>query len=90
MCVPAYVNATATGGDVSRLTTLTQLRRVRDRIDREYALPLDVEALARSVAMAPAHLSRGFRHAYGESPYRYLVARRLERGGTEVMAPPTA
>jgi AraC-like DNA-binding protein len=61
------------------LRDLTQLRRVRDRIDREYAQPLDVEALARSVHMSAGHLSRQFRLAYGESPYSYLMTRRIER-----------
>jgi len=52
---------------------------VRDRIDREYAQPLDVEALARGVHMSAGHLSREFRRAYGESPYSYLMTRRIER-----------
>ncbi|MEO6885292.1 MAG: helix-turn-helix transcriptional regulator [Jatrophihabitantaceae bacterium] len=55
------------------------LRRVRDRIDREYAQPLDVEALARGVHMSAGHLSRQFRLAYGEPPYAYLMTRRIER-----------
>ena len=55
------------------------LRRVRDRIDREYAEPLDVEALARGVNMSAGHLSREFRRAYGEPPYSYLMTRRIER-----------
>nr|WP_202889989.1 helix-turn-helix transcriptional regulator [Actinopolymorpha rutila] len=58
---------------------LALLRRVRDRIDREYAQPLDVEALARGVHMSAGHLSRQFRLAYGESPYGYLMTRRIER-----------
>ncbi|MFI6028688.1 helix-turn-helix transcriptional regulator [Amycolatopsis magusensis] len=62
-----------------RLDDLTRLRRVRDRIDREYAQPLDVEALARGVNMSAGHLSRQFRLAYGESPYGYLMTRRIER-----------
>ena len=61
------------------LSDLAQLRRVRDRIDREYALPLDVEALARGAHMSAGHLSRQFRRAYGESPYSYLMTRRIER-----------
>ena len=61
------------------LRELAQLRRVRDRIDREYAQPLDVEALARGVHLSAGHLSRRFRLAYGESPYRYLMTRRIER-----------
>ncbi len=62
-----------------RLSDLARLRRVRDRIDREYAQPLDVEALARSVHMSAGHFSRQFRQAYGESPYSYLMTRRIER-----------
>ena len=61
------------------LRDLALLRRVRDRIDREYAQPLDVEALARGVHMSAGHLSRQFRLAYGESPYSYLMTRRIER-----------
>jgi AraC-like DNA-binding protein len=62
-----------------RLRDLALLRRVRDRIDREYAQPLDVEALARGVHLSAGHLSREFRLAYGESPYGYLMTRRVER-----------
>ena len=62
-----------------RLSDLARLRRVRDRIDREYAKPLDVEALARDAYMSAGHLSRQFRAAYGESPYSYLMTRRIER-----------
>jgi AraC-like DNA-binding protein len=62
-----------------RLRDLALLRRVRDRIDREYAQPLDVEALARGANMSAGHLSRQFRLAYGESPYSYLMTRRIER-----------
>ena len=62
-----------------RLRDLALLRRVRDRIDREYAQPLDVEALARGVNMSGGHLSRQFRLAYGEPPYGYLMTRRIER-----------
>ncbi|QXJ23534.1 helix-turn-helix transcriptional regulator [Actinomadura graeca] len=61
------------------LGDLARLRRVRDRIDRDYAQPLDVEALARGVHMSAGHLSRQFRLAYGESPYSYLMTRRIER-----------
>ncbi|HEX6579491.1 MAG TPA: helix-turn-helix transcriptional regulator [Actinomycetota bacterium] len=61
------------------LRDLALLRRVRDRMDREYAQPLDVEALARGVHMSAGHLSRQFRLAYGESPYSYLMTRRIER-----------
>ena len=63
----------------AQLRDLALLRRVRDRIDREYAQPLDVEALARGVSMSAGHLSRQFRRAYGESPYAYLMTRRIER-----------
>ncbi|OBB96519.1 helix-turn-helix transcriptional regulator [Mycobacterium sp. 852002-40037_SCH5390672] len=62
-----------------RLRTLVLLRRVRDRIDRDYTRPLDVEALARGVHLSAGHLSREFRCAYGESPYSYLMTRRIER-----------
>ena len=62
-----------------RLNDLALLRRVRDRIDREYAQPLDVEALARGVSMSSGHLGRQFKLAYGESPYSYLMTRRIER-----------
>lgn len=65
--------------DAQRLRDLTLLRRVRDRIDREYAQPLDLEALARGVNVSAGHLSRQFRLAYGESPYSYLMTRRIER-----------
>jgi AraC-like DNA-binding protein len=61
------------------LGDLARLRRVRDRIDREYAQPLDVEALARDAHMSAGHFSREFRRAYGESPYSYLMTRRIER-----------
>ena len=61
------------------LRDLARLRRVRDRIDREYAKPLDVEALARGANMSAGHFSREFRLAYGESPYSYLMTRRIER-----------
>ncbi|HEX5254166.1 MAG TPA: helix-turn-helix transcriptional regulator [Mycobacterium sp.] len=64
---------------VQRLRTLALLRRVRDRIDRDYTQPLDIEALARGVHMSAGHLSREFRRAYGESPYSYLMTRRIER-----------
>jgi len=66
-------------GCEERLRDLERLRRVRDRIDREYDQPLDVEALARDEHMSSGHLSRQFRAAYGESPYSYLMTRRIER-----------
>lgn len=62
-----------------RLRDLARLRRIRDRIDREYAQPLDVAALAASEHMSAGHLSRQFKAAYGESPYSYLMTRRIER-----------
>ncbi|MGO1051819.1 helix-turn-helix transcriptional regulator [Crossiella sp. CA198] len=68
--------------DAQRLRDLKLLRRVRDRIDRDYAQPLDVAALARGVHMSAGHLSREFRRAYGESPYSYLMTRRIERAMT--------
>ncbi len=61
------------------LNDLATLRRVRDRIDRQYAQPLDVEALARDAFMSAGHLSRQFHLAYGEPPYSYLMTRRIER-----------
>ena len=65
-----------------QLRDLAWLRRVRDRIDRDYAQPLDVDALARGAHMSAGHLSRQFRLAYGESPYSYLMTRRIERAMT--------
>jgi len=65
--------------EADRLRDLARLRQVRDRIDREYAQPLDVEALARGANMSAGHLSRQFREAYGESPYAYVMTRRVER-----------
>ena len=62
-----------------QLRDLALLRRVRDRMDRDYAQPLDVEALATGVSMSAGHLSRQFKQAYGESPYAYLMTRRIER-----------
>jgi AraC-like DNA-binding protein len=70
---------TARDARQQQLADLRLLRRVRDRIDREYAHPLDVEALARGVGMSAGHLSRQFRAAYGEPPYGYLMTRRVER-----------
>ncbi len=68
--------------DGQRLSDLTLLRRVKDRMDRDYAQPLDVEALARGVHLSAGHLSREFKKAYGESPYSYLMTRRIERAMT--------
>lgn len=79
----------AASGTITRMTSstaaarrhrdLAQLRRVRDRIDRDYARPLDVEALAREAHMSAGHLGRAFKLAFGESPYAYLTTRRIER-----------
>ncbi|MFF7082401.1 hypothetical protein [Streptomyces lavendulae] len=76
MCHPAWGRARAAA---RHLDDLARLRRVRDRIDREYARPLDVEALARGAGLPAGELSRRFRLAYGLSPYAYLLARRVER-----------
>jgi AraC-like DNA-binding protein len=62
-----------------KLADLARLRRARDLMDREYASPLDVAALARAALMSTAHFSRQFRAAYGETPYAYLMTRRIER-----------
>ena len=70
---------TTSPAEAQRLRDLARLRRVRDRIDREYAQPLDVEALARGVHISAGHLSREFKLAYGEAPYGYLMTRRIER-----------
>jgi AraC-like DNA-binding protein len=76
----ATISRVASGPDAAQhLHDLARLRRVRDRIDREYAQPLDVEALARGAYMSAGHFSREFRLAYGESPYGYLMTRRIER-----------
>ncbi len=69
-------------GERQDLQTLALLRKARDRMDREYAQPLDVESLARGVHLSAGHLSRQFRRAYGESPYQYLMTRRIERAMT--------
>ncbi len=76
MCRPEWRRARI---QAQRLSDLARLRRVRDRIDREYAQPLDVEALARDADMSVEHLSLQFRDAYGESPSAYLMTRRIER-----------
>src|ERR1700742_4151047 len=70
---------TSSTAATQHLRDLARLRRVRDRIDRDYAQPLDVEALARGAHMSAGRLSRAFRLAYGESPYGYLMTRRIER-----------
>lgn len=61
---------------------LVLLRRARDQMDRHYAQPLDVEVLARTACMSPGHFSRSFRAAFGETPYSYLMTRRIERAMT--------
>jgi len=61
------------------MADLVHLRRARDHIDRDFAQPLDVPAMARTALMSPAHFSRKFRAAYGETPYSYLMTRRMER-----------
>jgi AraC-like DNA-binding protein len=70
---------TTSPAEEQRQRDLRLLRRVKDRIDRDYAQPLDVEALARGVHLSAGHLSREFKKAYGESPYSYLMTRRIER-----------
>jgi AraC-like DNA-binding protein len=70
---------TSASAAAHHLRDLAWLRRVRDRMDREYAQPLDLEALARGAHMSAGHLSREFKHAYGEAPYSYLMTRRIER-----------
>lgn len=69
----------ARGSDTPSVQQLAILRRVRDRIDREFDRPLNVQELAAGVHMSAGHLSRGFKAAYGESPYSYLMTRRIER-----------
>ncbi|MER6997693.1 AraC family transcriptional regulator [Streptomyces sp. NPDC000410] len=76
MCHPGWMRALTAA---QRLSDLARLRRVRDRIDREYAQPLNVEALARDANMPAGQLGRQFRLAYGASPYAYLMTRRVER-----------
>jgi AraC-like DNA-binding protein len=83
MCHPAWARARA---EAKRLQDLVRLRRVRDRIDRDLARPLDVLALARAADLPAGLLSREFRRAYGKSPYAYLVARRAERASHLVCA----
>ena len=80
--------------DQHHLSHLARLRRARDLVDREYARPLDVPAMARHALMSPGHFSRAFRAAYGETPYSYLMTRRVERAmalyeGTGPMNVPT-
>ena len=77
---------TSRSAPAQHLRDLAVLRRVRDRIDREYAQPLDVEALARGALMSAGHLSRQFRLAFGESPYSYLMTRRIDVQRLSVLA----
>jgi AraC-like DNA-binding protein len=79
-CVPpAPVRRYARSVTPEELANLAHLRRARDLMDREYARPLDVDAIARAALMSSAHFSRQFRAAYGETPYAYLMTRRIER-----------
>ena len=75
---PLWFAALWNAGRVT-LEDLVRLRQARDRMDRDYAKPLDVPALARSALMSPGHFSRSFRAAFGETPYSYLMTRRIER-----------
>lgn len=68
--------------EILDVATLRALRRARDRMDRDYARPLDVPTLAQTAYMSPAHFSRQFRAAFGETPYSYLMTRRVERAMT--------
>ena len=72
-------SGTVVGMTSEEIADLVHLRRARDRIDRDYAQPIDVPAMARTALMSPAHFSRKFRSAYGETPYSYLMTRRIER-----------
>ncbi|MDQ0992999.1 transcriptional regulator GlxA family with amidase domain [Streptomyces sp. V3I7] len=67
---------------MSSIEDLVRLRRARDRMDREYAEPLDMTELARTALMSPGHFQRSFRKAFGETPYSYLMTRRVERAKT--------
>jgi AraC-like DNA-binding protein len=73
------VCVTVEGMTPEELEDLANLRRARDLMDRDYAQPLDVPAMARAALMSPAHFSRRFRATYGETPYAYLMTRRIER-----------
>jgi transcriptional regulator GlxA family with amidase domain len=72
-------SGTVVGVTPQEISDLAYLRRARDLVDREYAQPLDVPAMARAALMSPAHFSRRFHAAYGETPYCYLMTRRIER-----------
>jgi len=84
VCHPSWGRALTAA---QRLRDLARLRRVRDRIDREFTRPLNVEALARGVDLPAGQLSREFRLAYGKSPYAYVLARRAERATSLVAIP---
>ena len=84
MCVPGMIKNG--GGRVRKIDAasmdirdLVRLRRAKDRMDRDFEQPLDVPALARSAAMSTGHFARSFKAAFGESPYSYLMTRRIER-----------
>jgi AraC-like DNA-binding protein len=77
--VASIVCVTVDGMTPEALEELANLRRARDLMDRDYAQPLDVPAMARAALMSPAHFSRRFRATYGETPYAYLMTRRIER-----------
>ena len=79
MCWTELRGRTIVGMTPEEMTDLVHLRRARDLIDRDYAKPLDVPAMARTAFMSPAHFSRKFRAACGEAPYTYLMTRRIER-----------
>ncbi|HEV7898655.1 MAG TPA: helix-turn-helix transcriptional regulator [Planosporangium sp.] len=63
----------------SSLPPARYLLRAKDLADRDFARPLDVPALARQACTSPAHFSRAFKRAFGETPHRYLMSRRVER-----------
>jgi AraC-like DNA-binding protein len=81
--MPVAGTVAGAGGQNGRMSAdldeLRRLRRARDRMDREYAQPLNVPALARTALMSTSHFSRRFREAYAETPYSYLMTRRIER-----------
>lgn len=86
MCIPGWTEAK---GGIRKIDAasmeirdLVRLRRAKDRMDRDFEQPLDVPALARSAAMSAGHFSRSFKAAFGESPYSYLMTRRIERAKT--------
>lgn len=72
-------SATSERRSAARLEDLARLRRARDRLDREFARPLRVSDLVRDAAMSSGHFARSFTRAYAESPYHYLLTRRVER-----------